>query len=166
LVEEFNRARVRRTEPAVVAPLLPPIEAHYLPTTQAAWDLLWRCRGREVRYPEAASVGRRWQEDCAAYQKHLDWMAKSGLRRTRQSPRQAAMMLRNLEEAQRLVEAEEACDDALRMAPYILENKAVRGRVVRVDAAHTEPGPRRAVKRPLVTLISAEPCLMPSGKEL
>jgi hypothetical protein len=166
LVEEFNRARASRTDAAAVAPLLPPIEAHYLPMTQAAWELLWRCRGRELRYPEAASVGRRWQEDCEAYQRHLDWLAKSGLRRTRQSPRQAAMTLRNLEEAQRLVVAEEACDDPLRMAPYILENKAVRGRVVHVNATHTEPGARRAVKRPLVTLASAEPCLMPAGKEL
>jgi hypothetical protein len=166
LVEEFNRARVRRTDPAVVAPLLAPIEAHYLPMTQAAWELVWRCRGRELRYPEAPSVGRRWQEDCAAYQRHLDWLARNGLRRTRQSPRQAALTLRNLEEAQRLVEAEETCDDPLRMAPYLLENKAVRGRVVRVDPDHKELAERRLVRRPLVTLLSPEPCLMPAGKEL
>src|SRR5262249_30061994 len=132
----------------------------------AAWELLWRCRDRELHYPEAASVGRRWQEDCAAYQRHLDWLAKNGLRRTRQSPRQAALTLRNLEEAQRLVEAEEACDDPLRMAPYLLENKAVHGRVVRVDPDHKELAERRLVKRPLVTLLSPEPCLMPTGKEL
>ena len=39
-------------------------------------------------------------------------------------------------------------------------------RVVRVDADHKEPGGRRAVKRPLVTLVSVEPCLMPAGREL
>jgi hypothetical protein len=166
LVEEFNRARAGGTDPAVVTPLLKGIEDHYLRLTRAAWPLLWRCRDREARYPEAASVCRRWVEDCGAYQRHLEWMAKSGLRRTRQTPRQAVLTLRNLEEAQRLVEAEEACDDPLRMAPYILQNKAVRGRVVHVDSGHKEAGARRAVRRPLITLVSPEPCVMAPGKEL
>jgi hypothetical protein len=97
---------------------------------------------------------------------HMEWMAQSGLRRTRQTARQAAMTLRSLEEAQRLVEAEEACDDPLRMIPYLLEHKAVCGRVVRLDPDRKEMAERRLVKRPLVTLHSAEVCLMPVGKEL
>jgi hypothetical protein len=88
------------------------------------------------------------------------------LRRTRQTPRQAAMTLRNTEEAGRLLEAEEAVDDPLRMAAYVLADKAVRGRVVAVDPSHTEPGPKRTVRRPLVTLRSPDPCLIPVGREL
>jgi hypothetical protein len=76
------------------------------------------------------------------------------------------MTLRNLEEAGRLVEAEEACDDPLRMAGYVLTNKAVRGTVVAVDPSHREPGPKRMVCRPLVTLRSPDPCLIPLGREL
>src|SRR5205823_5925223 len=113
-------------------------EGHYRPLLFRTWDLLWRCRDREMTYPESPSVVRRWDEDRRAYTAHMDWMAKSGLRRTRQTPRQAILTVRNLEEAKGRLEAEEACDDPLRMIPYLLENKAVRGRVVRVDREHRE----------------------------
>jgi hypothetical protein len=96
----------------------------------------------------------------------MDWLARNGLRRTRPTPRQAATALRNLEEAGRLVEAEEACDDPLRMAAYVLSNQAVRGTVVGIDPTHQEPGPKRMVRRPLVTLRSPDPSLIPVGREL
>lgn len=166
LVERFNTARAGKTDPATIAPLLPPIMAHYRPLLRRAWDLLWRCRDREVFLPESRSVGRRWDSDRDAYTRHVDWLARHGLRRTRQTPRQAANTLRNLEETGRLVEAEEACDDPLRMAAYVLGNKAVRGTVVAVDPTHKEPGPKRMVCRPLVTLRSPDPCLIPVGREL
>ncbi len=166
LVERFNLDRKKSTEPAVVGPLLGPIIAHYRPLLRRSWDLLWRCRDREAAHPEAGSVARRWDTDRDAYTRHMDWLARNGLRRTRQTPRQAAMTLRNVEEAGRLVEAEEACDDPLRMAAYVLTNKAVRGAVVAVDPTHKEPGPKRMVCRPLVTLRSPDPCLIPVGREL
>lgn len=166
LVEKFNRDRGKSTDPAVIAPLLRPIYDHYLEMTRTTWDLLWRCQARERRHPEAPSVGRRWLEDCRAYQWHMNWLAQNGLRKTRQSARQAALTLCRLEEATRLVEAEEACDDPLRMAPYILDNKALRGRVVCLDLEHREMAEKKMVKRPLVTIESDEPCLMPAGKEL
>jgi hypothetical protein len=165
LVVRFNELRGGSTAPAVVRPLLAPIEDHYRPLVRRAWGLLWRCRDREATYPEARSVARRWDEDRDAYARHMDWLARGGLRRTRQTPRQAAMTLRNLEEAQRLVEAEEACDDPLRMIPYILANQALRGRVIAVDLEHRERV-TRLVRRPLVTLLSPDPCLIPVGKEL
>jgi hypothetical protein len=74
--------------------------------------------------------------------------------------------IRTLEEAQRLLEAEEACDDPVRMIPYLLIHKAVRGRVLAVDRAHKELANKRMVSRPLVRLHSIDPCLMPAGKEL
>lgn len=166
LVERFNERRSNRTDPAVVQPLLRPIADHYRPLVQRAWDLLWQCRDREVTFTEAPSVERRWAEDRQAYTAHIDWMARGGLRRTRQTSRQAATTLRRLEEAQRLLEAEEACDDSLRMVPYILQHKAVRGRVVGFDREHRELATKRMVARPLVTLHSPDPCLVPLGKEL
>jgi hypothetical protein len=166
LMKAFNDARGRSTVPAVVRPLLGSIEAHYRPLCERAWRLLWRCRDRELRVREARSVRRRWEEDCAAYAFHMQWLARNGLRRTRQTPRQAAWTLRTLEEAGRLLEAEEVCDDPLRQVPALLDNRAVRGRVLRVDAGHREMATSRMVKRPLVTLLSPEPCRMPVGKEL
>ena len=166
LVERFNTARAGNTDPAAVASLLDPIMAHYQPLLRRAWDLLWRCRAREALLPEARYVRRRWDSDLEAYTRHMDWLASHGLRRTRQTPRQAVNTLRNLEEAGRLLEAEEACDDPLRMAAYVLSNKAVRGTVIAVDLSHREPGPKRMVCRPLVSLRSPDPCLMPAGREL
>src|SRR5262249_55217601 len=81
-------------------------------------------------------------------------------------PRQAVRTIRTLEEAQRLLEAEETCDDPLRMIPCLLEHKAVHGQVVAVDRTHKELASRRIVSRPLVRLHSPDPCLMPAGKEL
>jgi len=166
LVRRFNERRGGSTDPRVVGPLLGSIEDHYRPLVQNTWDLLWRCRDREAVLPEAPSVGRRWDEDRAAYTAHLDWLAKGGLRRTRQTPRQAALTLHGLEEGCRLVEAEEACDDPLRMIPYLLQHKAVRGRVVGVDREYRERASSRLVRRPLVTLHAPDPCLIPVGKEL
>jgi hypothetical protein len=166
LVERFNLLRGNYTASAVVKPLLAPIEDHYRPLVMRAWDLLWRCRHWEATFTEAPSVVRRWATDRDAYTAHMDWMARGGLRRTRQTPRQAAMALRELEEAGRLLEAEEACDDPLRMIPYLLQHKAVCGRVVMVDRAHQELAIKRMMPRPLVMLHSPDPCFMPLGKEL
>ncbi len=174
LVETFNAQRAGSTRPEVVGPLLGPIEAHYRRLIEGTWGLLWRCRDREAAFLEAPSVGRRWDEDRDAYTRHMDWMAQGGLRRTRQTPRQAALTLQRMEEAQRLLEAEEACDDPLRMVPSLLEHKAVRGRVVAIDLEYRElegrhcasGGPKRMMRRPLVTLLSEDACLMPAGKEL
>lgn len=166
LVLRFNELRNRSTDPAVVGPLLGPIEDHYRPLVEATWKLVWRCRDREASVAEARSVARRWDADRDAYTRHMDWMAKSGLRRTRQTPRQAAMTKHCLEEAQRVIEAEEACDDPLRMVPYLLAHKAVRGRVVAINLDYTELVKKRRSRRPLLTLHSHAPCLMPVGKEL
>jgi hypothetical protein len=166
LVQRFNERRGASTAPAVVRPLLGPIEAFYRPLVRQTWELLWRCRDREAGLAEARSVGRRWDEDRLGYTRHLDWLARSGLRRTRQSSRQAALTMRRLEEAGGLLEAEEACDDPVRMLPYVLEHKAVRGRVVAVERDNWDGTGRSRVRRPLVTLYSPGPCLMPAGKEL
>jgi type I restriction enzyme M protein len=166
LVQRFNEQRNRSADPAVIGPLLGPIEAHYRPLVEGTWRLLWRCRDREAGFPEARSVSRRWDEDREAYTRHMDWLAQGGLRRTRQTPRQAVLTKRRLEEADRLVEAEEACDDPLRMLPYVLVNRAVSGRVVAVQRDHWEGTGRSRVRRPLVTLHAPDECLMPLGKKL
>jgi hypothetical protein len=166
LVTEFNRLRGNSTEPAAIRSLLQPIEQHYSRLVTRTWNLMWECYQREIAFPEAPSVSRRWDADRDAYTRHMDWIAISGRRRTRDTPRQAALLLSQLEESKALLEAEEACDDPLRMIPYLLEGKAVQGQVVSLDPEHREPGPRRVVRRPLVTILSQDPCFMPVGKQL
>jgi hypothetical protein len=166
LVERFNQRRGTSTDLAIVRPLLGPIEAHYRPLVEHTWRLLWRCRDREAAFPEAPSVLRRWEEDREAYTRHIDWLARGGLRRTRQTPRQAAQTLHRLEEAGQRLEAEEACEDPLRLIPYLLQHRAVRGRVLLVDPTYRELVTTRMMARPLVTLLSPDPCPIPTGKEL
>lgn len=166
LMQGFNAARAGRTTPAVVRALLPPIAAHYQPLLERAWELLWHALERERAWPEAPSVTRRWDEDRDAYTQHLDWSLGGGRTRTRHTPRQAAMTLRRLEGASARLVAEEACDDPLRMIPFILDHKALEGRVAGIDLTHYEVARVRPVLRPLLTLISPDPCVMPRGREL
>jgi hypothetical protein len=166
LVEQFNHQRNGRTDTATVRPLLGPIEAFYRTRIAVAWSLLWRCWHRERLLREAPSLPRRWLVDRKAYSRHIEWQARCGLRRTRQSARQAASLLHALEDAADRLEAEEACDDPLRLAPALLAHRAVRGWVMHVDHQHTERAAVKLVARPLVTLQSPLPCLMPLGKKL
>jgi hypothetical protein len=166
LVEEFNGRRAGRTDLATVRPLLRPIAGHYRPLMARTWELVWRCMERERGWPEAPSVDRRWAADRQAYTDHIDWTARDGRRRTRQTSRQAAMTMRRLEQAKTRVQAEEACDDPVRMIPYLLDHKAVAGEVVRVDPDYRERATVNLVRRPLVTIVSTDPCPMPRGKQL
>ena len=166
LVQEFNGRRNGSTAPSVIAPLLAPIASHYRPLVRRTWDLLWTCRDREAGWQQAPSVPRRWDDDRQAYTDHVDWTLRGGHRRTRLTPRQAAMLMRKLEEAQAIVAAEQASDDPLLIVSDLLDEKAVQGWVLRVDETHQEIVNVRAARRPLVTISSPDPCLMPHGKEL
>lgn len=166
LLGAFNERRSGRTDAATVRPLLAPIVEHYRPLVRRTWDLMWRCFERELEWPEAASVGRRWTDDRDAYLAHIDWIVQNGHRRTRQTPRQAARTLRWLEGAKERLRAEEACDDPVRMIPYLLDNKAVEGQVVQVNLQHYERARVQRVRRPLLTLLSPDPCPIPRGREL
>ncbi|AKT38129.1 hypothetical protein [Chondromyces crocatus] len=167
LLSAFNAQRGRKTEEKVVAPLRKPIESHYGRLVDRGWPFLWRCLERERGYPEAAHVGRRWKDDLGALDRHLDWVVtKGGHQRTRQTNAQAAWTLRAAEDAVRLLEAEEAIDDPLRMLPTLLANQGLVGKVRRVDRENYEQGPKRQVRRPLVELETAERCVLPTEKEL
>jgi hypothetical protein len=96
----------------------------------------------------------------------MDWMARSGYRRTRQTARQAIETMRRLEDAKARLVAEEALDDPLRMIPWLLDGKAIEGSVTSVDPDYQEVARVRAVRRPLVTIQSDAPRSIPLGKEL
>ena len=52
------------------------------------------------------------------------------------------------------------------MIPYILQTKAVTGRVVRIDNDYCERVSTKMMRRPLVFLGSPDPCLIPRGRQL
>ena len=165
LLAAFNEQRQRRTDENVVALLRKPIEAHYARLVDRGWGLLFRCLDRERSHPEAPHVARRWEEDQQALSRHLDWtVARGGRYRTRQTSLQAAFTLRSWEDAQRLLEAEEAIDDPLRMIPTLLANQGVAGTVRRFDRDNFEQGAKNRVRRPIVEVETGERCTIPVGK--
>jgi hypothetical protein len=166
LVRALNDARGRSSKPSLVDPYLKPIEEHYRPLLKKGWDLVWHAIERERTFPEARYVDRRRDEDRRRYTWQMDWVAQDGRRRTRQTARQAIETMHRLEEAKARLIAEEALADPLRMIPFLLDGKAVEGKVIRVEPDHQEIANIRMVRRPLVTLASENPRPLPVGKEL
>lgn len=167
LMSVFNERRARRTEEAVVAELRKPIEEHYERLVSRGWDLIWQCLDRERRYPEALHVERRWALDEEALDRHIEWVVLRRLPyRTRQTNAQAARTLHQWEDAQRLLEAEEAIDDPLRMIPTLLANRGIAGVVRRVDLENYEQGLKSRLRRPILEIQTAEQCMVPVGKHL
>jgi hypothetical protein len=165
---EFDAARARSKNPALVRKLAQPLRGLYRYMVEDTWALIWKAVDRERKRPEAGSVARRAREDRIAYANHLSWMAgpAQGLRRTRPGSRQAAMRLNDYERARARLLAEEAIDDPLRMAPVLLAGRAIAGEVVRSDPNRRVLINNRFCKRPSVTLRTGEPCMMPLGTEL
>ena len=122
--------------------------------------------GREAVVPAAPSVERRWLDDRRAYTRHVDWTSQDRGRRTRQTARQAARTLRDLEAATARVQAEEACEDPLLIVPYLLDGESVRGRVVAADPDRRVIENVRPVKRPRLVLAVDGAFRMPVGREL
>jgi hypothetical protein len=165
---EFNAARAGSKDPALVRKLAKPLQSLYTDMVEDTWNLIWKVVEREGKRPEAASVARRAREDRIAYANHLSWMAgpADGRRKTRLSPRAAAMRLNEYERAHAAVVAEEAIDDPLRMVPVLLAGQAIAGEVVRAEPERREVINGRCCKRPSITLRTDEPCMMPLGTEV
>jgi hypothetical protein len=143
------------------------IHAHWTHIVSSAWGICWEALAQIRTLPPAASTGRRWRQDCEAYTRHADWQQTGGRRRVRPTVRQAADTHSRLEAADKTLTAEEAIDDPLRMAPYVLRDEAVIGTVVAIDPNHVERSPGGQRRRyPLVTLETPDRCGMAVGKQL
>ncbi|MGF6985274.1 hypothetical protein QFZ99_004751 [Paraburkholderia atlantica] len=168
MMQLFNLQRKRSTDPKLIAKLIPSLRERYVSMIEATWDLMWAIINREKTKPEAASVIRRAQADCLAYAEHMQWMngPAEGRRKTRMTARNAAMRLNEYEQTQARLEAEEAIDDPLRMAPHLLAGKAFAGTVIASDSGRTEIVNARNCLRPSVTVRTDVPCLMQPGTDL
>jgi len=165
LMAEFNAARGGNTTRPVVEPLIGPLRDHYRRLIEPVWELMGRVVAREQQLPAAPSVRRRFEGDREAFGRHTEWVTSGGRYRTTDTPRQAAMTLRRLEDAQARYEAERAVEDAAFMIPHLLSGDAVRGVVASVSEQRVQ-GRVNRVRRALIALDSDDPVILPVGKKL
>lgn len=168
LISELGDAERAGTDTAQIADQL---RGEWSKLIAPVWDIAWRSIERLRDIPADENyLPRRMGEDVRAYKRHLDWLngPTGGRTRTRQSPRQAIREKVMAEYFQGTLEAEEAVSDPLALVDEILTGKAVSGRVVNVNADHSVllPGGKRPVARPLITIESPRPCLIPVGRVL
>lgn len=166
LLAEFNAARGTSTDPAIVAPLVEPLRQHYRGLVEPVWELMGRVVERERQLTAAPSVYRRFESDREAYGRHVDWVInQGGYYRTTDTPRQAAISLRRLEDALAHYEADRAVEDPACMIPYLLDGDAIRGTVVSLAETKVVVNVR-AVRRAVIALDSPDPVILPEGKQL
>lgn len=166
LLQRFNENRDGSTDPAVIERLLGPLQDHYARLVEPVWALMGRVVERERRLPAAPSVVRRFEGDREAFGHHVEWVVDGGRYRTTDTPRQAAMTLRRLEDALARYKAEKAIEDPACMVPYLLDGDAIRGMVASVNDQHRVVVRVNAVLRPLLALDTDEPVTLPAGKKL
>jgi hypothetical protein len=166
LLEEFNAARGRSTDAAVTGPLAGPLREHYRNLTVPVWQLMGRVVSRERPLPAAPSVYRRFESDRAAFGRHVTWVVtQGGYYRTTDTPRQAAITLRRLEDTLARYEADQAVEDPARMIAYLLDGDAIRGTVASLTETKVVVNVR-SVRRALIALDSPDPVILPTGKLL
>lgn len=166
LMAEFGTARGTNTSPSVVESLTGPLREHYQRLVEPVWELMGRVVSREQQLPAAPSVQRRFEGDREAFGRHAGWVVNSGGRyRTTDTPRQAAMTLRRLEDTLARYEAERAIEDAACMIPHLLSGNAVRGLVASLSEQRAQARVNM-VRRALIALDSDDPMVLPAGKKL
>lgn len=165
LMAEFNAARGGNTSRSVVEPLIGPLRDHYRRLVEPVWELMGHVVAREQQLPAAPSVQRRFEGDREAFGRHAEWVTFGGRYRTTDTPRQAAMTLRRLEDALARHEAERAVEDTACIIPHLLSGDAVRGMVTSVSEQRVQ-GRVNRVRRALIVLDSDDPVILPTGKKL
>ncbi len=166
LLSEFNAHRGTSTDPTVTEPLAGPLREHYRDLIEPVWQLMNRVVARELQLTAAPSVYRRFESDRAAFGRHVDWVVNQGGHyRTTDTPRQAAITLRRLEDSLARYEADQAVEDPACMIGHLLDGDAVRGTVASLTETKVVVNVRR-VPRAVIALDSPDPVTLPAGKEL
>jgi len=166
LLADFNAARGTSTDPAVTGPLAGPLRDHYRALTAPVWDLMGRAVTRERQLAAAPSVYRRFESDREAFGRHVSWVVtQGGYYRTTDTPRQAAITLRRLEDTLARYEADQAVEDPALMIPHLLDGDAIRGIVASLTETKVVVNVR-AVRRMVMALDSPDPVILPTGKRL
>ena len=166
LLADFNAARGTSTDPEIVDPLTGPLREHYRGLLEPVWQLMGRVVARERHLPAAPSVYRRFESDREAFGRHVDWVVtQGGYYRTTDTPRQAAITLRRLEDTLARYEADQAVEDPALMIPHLLDGDAIRGAVASLTETKVVVKVR-AVARAVIAVDSPDPVTLPAGKLL
>jgi hypothetical protein len=121
---------------------------------------------RERNLTPGPSIKRRFEADREDFGRHADWVARDGRYSTKDTPKQAVITLRRLEDALERYEAEKAIEDPACMVTHLLDGDAIRGVVTSIDTEHKEVEKVREVLRPLLTLHTEDPVVLPIGKKV
>jgi hypothetical protein len=166
LLADFNAARGASTDPAVTGPLAEPLREHYRGLVEPVWQLMERVVTRERPLPAAPSVYRRFESDREAFGRHVTWVVtQGGYYRTTDTPRQAAITLRRLEDTLARYEADQVVEDPALMIAHLLDGDAIRGTVTSLTETKVVVKVR-PVARTLMALDSPDPVILPAGKLL
>jgi hypothetical protein len=166
LLADFNAARGTSTDPDIVGPLTGPLREHYRGLVEPVWQLMERVVMRERQLAAAPSVHRRFESDREAFGRHVDWVVtQGGYYRTTDSPRQAAITLRRLEDTLARYEADQAVEDPALMIGHLLDGDAIRGTVASLGETKVVVKVR-AVARAVIALDSPDSVILPAGKRM
>ena len=167
LIEKFNKARSDDESPEAVDTYGQPILDFLTTAMQPTWDATWKAHRLLSRMPAGETVEQRWQNDRWAWTSHVERVTdERAFFSTGDSAKLAAWVLANFEKSQEALDRGEALDDPLVLAGLVANGEALLGQIEGVDLENKEPGKKRKVSRPLVTLLLDQPCPIPVGGTL
>lgn len=154
LIAAFNSARDGAQDAETVKRLGKGTTKSVSEALAPTWDATWRAIELLRARPVAPSVATRWSEDRRSFAHHMERAETGNVRfRIKDSVKQAAMIVRQREDAQAALDAAEALDDPMVLAGSIADGSAITGEVLELD-------------RYDLTIGLDRPCPVPVGTEL
>lgn len=154
LIAAFNQARDGAQDDKTVKRLGRGVTTAVREALAPTWDATWRSIELLRAKPVAPSVEGRWAEDRRSFAHHMERVETGSIRfRIKDSVKQAAMIVRQREDAQAALDAAEALDDPMVLAGSIADGSGITGEVVDLD-------------RYDLTIDLDRPCPVPVGTEL
>ncbi|SCL28537.1 hypothetical protein GA0070616_3712 [Micromonospora nigra] len=131
------------------------------------WELVWRGLGLLRALPPGPRVAGRWDADRDAFTAYCDHLDADGGPQPRvDGAVAAAQRLHRLERAAASYAVQRAFDDPLVMAEHRLTGEAFVGDVTLADPDRIDDSGKRAVLRPRIQVVTADPVGVPVGATL
>jgi hypothetical protein len=131
---------------------------------EPTWERMWQAVDLLRRLRAGDHVASRWERDCSAFARYVQWSRTGGLPQPKHDGAVAASRrLWNLEDDQRRFAAERAYDDPLIMAEHRMTGEAFAGAVVQAEPGRIDGSGRGRVLRPRVTVETADRVVVEPG---